>query len=97
MVAATMAAMAASGTAAVVTALSFGAEPWVTTVVAAIWGLTVVADSAQFSTAVTELRAGVIIGSGSAWFEMVRHTTELLPQALWLASQGDFIGAAYVI
>lgn len=28
---------------------------------------------------VTELRAGVIIGSGSAWFEMVRHTTELLP------------------
>jgi len=28
---------------------------------------------------VTELRAGVIIGSGSAWFEMIRHTTELLP------------------
>lgn len=28
---------------------------------------------------VIELRAGVIIGSGSAWFEMVRHTTELLP------------------
>jgi uncharacterized protein YbjT (DUF2867 family) len=28
---------------------------------------------------VTELRAGVIIGSGSVWFEMVRHTTELLP------------------
>ena len=51
----TMAAMAASGTAAVVTALSFGADPLVTTVVAAIWGLTVVADSAQFSTAVTEL------------------------------------------
>ncbi|MEW9503535.1 NADH-binding protein, partial [Jeotgalibacillus marinus] len=28
---------------------------------------------------VTELRAGVIIGSGSAWFEMIRHTAELLP------------------
>jgi uncharacterized protein YbjT (DUF2867 family) len=28
---------------------------------------------------VTELRAGVIIGSGSVWFEMIRHTTELLP------------------
>jgi len=28
---------------------------------------------------VTELRAGVIIGSGSAWFELIRHTTELLP------------------
>jgi len=31
------------------------------------------------SVPVTELRAGVIIGSGSAWFEMIRHTTELLP------------------
>jgi uncharacterized protein YbjT (DUF2867 family) len=34
---------------------------------------------AEGPVAVTELRAGVIIGSGSAWFEMVRHTTELLP------------------
>jgi len=34
---------------------------------------------ADGSAAVTELRAGVIIGSGSAWFEMIRHTTELLP------------------
>jgi uncharacterized protein YbjT (DUF2867 family) len=34
---------------------------------------------AQGPVPVTELRAGVIIGSGSAWFEMVRHTTELLP------------------
>lgn len=31
------------------------------------------------SVPVTELRAGVIIGSGSVWFELVRHTTELLP------------------
>jgi len=28
---------------------------------------------------VTELRPGVIIGSGSVWFELIRHTTELLP------------------
>jgi len=31
------------------------------------------------SVPVTELRAGVIIGSGSVWFELIRHTTELLP------------------
>jgi uncharacterized protein YbjT (DUF2867 family) len=40
--------------------------------------------------AVTELRAGVIIGSGSAWFEMMRHTTELLPLMVipsWIATR----------
>ncbi len=51
----TIAAMAVSGTAAVVTALAFGADPLLTTVVAVVWGVTVVADSAQFSAAVTEL------------------------------------------
>ncbi len=28
---------------------------------------------------VVELRVGAIIGSGGVWFELVRHTTELLP------------------
>jgi MFS family permease len=51
----TMGAMAISGTAAVVTGLAFGAEPWLVTLIAIVWGVTVVADSAQFSTAVTEL------------------------------------------
>jgi len=31
------------------------------------------------SVPVVELRAGAIIGSGGVWFELVRHTTELLP------------------
>jgi MFS family permease len=51
----TIGAMAISGSAAVVTALTFGADPLLTTVVAIVWGVTVVADSAQFSAAVTEL------------------------------------------
>jgi MFS family permease len=51
----TIGAMAISGSAAIVTALTFGADPLLTTVVAIVWGLTVVADSAQFSAAVTEL------------------------------------------
>ncbi len=51
----TIAAMAVSGSAAIVTALLFGADPLLTTIVAVVWGLTVVADSAQFSAAVTEL------------------------------------------
>jgi MFS family permease len=59
----TIGAMAVSGTAAVVTALTFGADPLLTTVVATIWGVTVVADSAQFSAAVTELTPRGTAGS----------------------------------
>ena len=51
----TIAAMAISGSAAIATALAFGADPVLTTAVAVVWGVTVVADSAQFSAAVTEL------------------------------------------
>jgi MFS family permease len=59
----TMGAMAVSGASAVVTALAFGADPWLTTVVAIVWGVTVVADSAQFSAAITELAPADAAGS----------------------------------
>lgn len=48
-------AMAISGTCCLVIGLLFGADPWLLLLVAAIWGASVVADSAQFSTCVTEL------------------------------------------
>jgi MFS family permease len=51
----TVAAMALSGTSAIVTGSLFGAVPALVVAVALIWGVTVVADSAQFSTAVSEL------------------------------------------
>mgnify|MGYP001823879678 CR=1 FL=1 len=51
----TIGAMTVSGSAAIVTALLFGADPLLVTLVAIVWGVTVVADSAQFSAAVTEL------------------------------------------
>lgn len=51
----TVAAMALSGTSAVVTGSLFGALPALVVAVALVWGVTVVADSAQFSTAVSEL------------------------------------------
>ena len=59
----TMGAMAISGSAAVATALAFGADPWLTTAIAIVWGVTVVADSAQFSAAVTGLAPPDAIGS----------------------------------
>ncbi|HET7645973.1 MAG TPA: MFS transporter [Candidatus Limnocylindria bacterium] len=51
----TVAAMALSGTSAIVTGSLFGAAPALVVAVALLWGVTVVADSAQFSTAVSEL------------------------------------------
>jgi MFS family permease len=51
----TIGAMAASGASALVIGVLFGGPPAAMLAVAIFWGLTVVADSAQFSTAVTEL------------------------------------------
>ena len=47
-------AMVVSGTCAAATPLVFGAPVWVIVPFVLVWGLTVVADSAQFSTMVTE-------------------------------------------
>ncbi|MGH9905794.1 MAG: MFS transporter [Pyrinomonadaceae bacterium] len=51
----TSGAMAISGTCCLVVGFLFGAHPLLLFLVAAIWGATVIADSAQFSTCVTEL------------------------------------------
>ncbi len=48
-------AMILSGTCCLLVGFLFQANPWLLLTVAAIWGATVVADSAQFSTCVTEL------------------------------------------
>ena len=49
----TMAAMALSGLCAATIGLTFGGPPALTFALALFWGVTVIADSAQFSTAVT--------------------------------------------
>ncbi len=59
----TMAAMAASGLGAVLIGLAFGGPPLVTFLIAILWGVTVIADSAQFSTAVTELAPAAYVGT----------------------------------
>jgi MFS family permease len=59
----TMAAMALSGACAVVIGFTFGGPPALTLAVAAVWGITVIADSAQFSTAVTELSPPAYVGT----------------------------------
>lgn len=60
---ATRLSLAASGTAAAVAGLTFGAPPWVTLAVTLFWGFWVVADSAQFSTIVTEVTDQRFVGT----------------------------------
>jgi hypothetical protein len=58
-----MVAMAASGACAAVIGLTFGGPPTLTLLIAAVWGITIVADSAQFSTAITELSPPAYVGT----------------------------------
>ena len=62
----TMAAMAVSGSSAIVVGFLFGAAPAFTVAVGVVWGVTVVADSAQFSTAISELAPPGTAGSALA-------------------------------
>ncbi len=62
----TIGAMAVSGSTAVVIGFLFGAPPAVTLMVGVTWGVSVVADSAQFSAAVTELGPPGTAGSALA-------------------------------
>ena len=59
----TMVAMALSGFCAAVIGFAFGAPPGLTFIIAVLWGLTIIADSAQFSTAVTELSQPAYVGT----------------------------------
>ena len=62
----TIAAMLLSGSCAVAAGLLFGAPTWLLLAVVVLWGITVVADSAQFSTAVSELSPPGTAGSALA-------------------------------
>jgi MFS family permease len=62
----TIIAMGLSGSSAIVTGFLFGAAPAIVIAVAVLWGITVVADSAQFSTAVSELAPPGTAGSALA-------------------------------
>ena len=59
----TIGAMALSALCALAVGLTFGGAPLLTLAVAIVWGVSVVADSAQFSTAVTELSPPAYVGT----------------------------------
>jgi MFS family permease len=80
----TSAAMAISGSCCLVIGFLFGANPIALLIVAAIWGASVVADSAQFSACVTELGDPQYIGTAltiqtSLGFLLTTISIELIP------------------
>jgi len=80
----TMGAMAASGTCALVVGFLFGAPPLLLGGLCFIWGVTIVADSAQFSASVTELSPPGLVGTmltaqTCAGFTLTLVTIHLLP------------------
>jgi MFS family permease len=84
-------AMAISGTCCLVIGLLFGGNPVLLLLIAAIWGATVVADSAQFSSCVTELGDPQYIGTALTiqmciGFLLTTISIELIPKAVALYS-----------
>jgi len=76
--------MALSGACSIAIGLFFGADPWVLAGIAGIWGFFVVADSAQFSTLVTEVAPRHAVGTAltlqtSVGFLLTIVTIQLVP------------------
>ena len=80
----TMAAMSISGACALGVGLMFGSDPLLLTAVCVIWGISIVADSAQFSASVAELSDPSLVGTmlttqTSAGFLLTLITIHLMP------------------
>ena len=83
----TSGAMVISGSCCLIIGLLFGASPLVLLIVAAIWGASVVADSAQFSACVTELGDPQYIGTALTiqtciGFLLTTISIELIPRVV---------------
>ena len=84
----TIAAMAVSGAAALMTAWSFGGPVWLTFLLMVVWGIAVIPDSAQFSAIVADASPPHLAGSlltfqTALGFGLTIVTVQAVP---WLAS-----------
>ncbi len=80
----TMAAMAASGTCALLAGFLFGGPPWALVALCLVWGVTIVADSPQFSASIAELAERGLVGTmltvqTSAGFLLTLVTIHMIP------------------
>lgn len=79
-------AMALSGACAGLIGLTYGRSPWLVLAVGIVWGIAVIADSAQFSTMVTELADQSYVGTAlttqmAIGFSLTVATIWLIPLA----------------
>ena len=107
----TAAAMAISGSCAVATGLLFGRSPALVVAVAAAWGISVIADSAQFSAAISELVEPNRVGSAlalqtAAGFLLTAISIQIVPavvrgahwsEAFGMLAVGPALGAAAML
>ena len=82
-----MLAMAVSGTVAATVGFLFGADPWLVTALCVMWGIAVIANSAQFSASVAELAVPERVGTMLAvqtclGFTLTLATIQLMPYAV---------------
>ena len=102
----TSVAMAISGSCCLIVGLLYGGNPYLLFVIAAIWGASVVADSAQFSSCITELGDQQYIGTALTLqmclgFLLTTISIELIPRienvvgwryAFIVLAPGPFLG-----
>ena len=80
----TIAAMAISGSCAATIGLLYGGSPWALTALCIVWGITIVADSAQFSASIAELSPPAWVGTmltlqTALGFTLTLATIHLMP------------------
>jgi len=75
-------AMTVSGTCALVIGFTFGAAPWIVLAIGLVWGIAVIADSAQFSTMLTEVADQAYVGT-TLTFQLAAGFT-LSVATIWL-------------
>lgn len=85
----TIVAMAVSGTCAATVGFLFGGSPLALTLVCLVWGLTIVADSAQFSASIAELSDRDLVGTmltlqTALGFTLTLITIHLMPSLVAL-------------
>lgn len=92
----TMTALAVSGTCSLLIGMVFGASPTLVMLICVVWGVSVIADSAQFSASVTELSVPEHLGTmltiqTSTGFLLSMFTIHLVPViANWVGWQLAF-------
>jgi sugar phosphate permease len=73
-----------SGTCALIIGPLYGSAPWLVVIICLIWGVSIIADSAQFSASVTELSEKSLVGTmltiqTCAGFLLTLFTIHLVP------------------